>query len=98
MEEDNQNNCVFKDILETCNTSKCYDSKSLSDTQQSTIIRCSVERQDNFIASFEEDDKYEYHKDCYTAYTSKDKIARYLKNENWTETNRLMSPHLHRNG
>ena len=65
--------------METCNTSKGDDSKFLSATQQSTIIRCSGEKRNNFIACFEEDVEYKYYKDCYAAYTSKEKIARYLK-------------------
>ena len=79
MEVYDQSSCFFKDILETCNPSKRFDSKVLSTTQQSTILRCSQERQDNFIASFTEGVKYNYHKDCYAKYTSQQKIDRFLR-------------------
>lgn len=96
--EDNQNNSVFKGVLEICNTFKRYDSKFLSATLQGTIIRCIKERQDNFIASFQEDVQYEYLKDRYAAYTSKEEVTSYLKKTlKCRGTNHLTLPHLHRN-
>ena len=86
MEVYDQSSCFFKDILETCNPSKRFDSKVLSATQQSTILRCSQERQDNFIASFTEGVKYNYHKDCHAEYTSKQKIDRYLRKRKLEES------------
>ena len=81
MEGDHPISCVFKDILQTCNTLKRFDSKTLSTKQQSTIIRCSQERDDHFFSGFTESVKYSYHKDCYTEYTSKEKTNRYLKKQ-----------------
>ena len=86
MEVYDQSSYFFKDILETYTSSKRFDSKVLSATQQSTILRCSQEIQDNFNASFTEGVKYNYHKDCYTEYTSKQKIDRYLKKRKLEES------------
>ena len=81
MTGDDQISCVFKYILETWNTFKRFDSKTLSTKQQSTIIRCSQERDDHFFSGFTEGIKYSYHKDFYAKYTSKQKINQYLKKQ-----------------
>ena len=85
-EGDDQISCVFKDILGTCNTLKQFDSKTLSTKQHSTIIRCSQERDDHFFSGLTKGVKYSYDKDCYTEYTSKQKINRYLKKQNLTKS------------
>ena len=91
---DDQINCVFKDILETSNTLKRFDSKTLSTKQQSTIIRSSQDRDDHFFSGFTEGVKYNYHKDCYTEHTSKQKINRHLKKQKLdkSESSDLSSP------
>ena len=81
MKEDNQISCVFKDILETPNTLKQFDSSTLSTKQQNTIIRCSQERDDHFFLGFTESVKYSYYKDCYAEYTSKQKFSWYFKKQ-----------------
>ena len=89
------NECVFKTILDTCNIHKKYGSKELSATQKSTLQRCSQERNDGFYdTSCTDFDKWIYHTDCYSAYTSKEKIARYLKKrkKEGESSNTLCSP------
>ena len=80
MEGDHPISCVFKDILQTCNTLKRFDSKTLSTKQQSTIIRCSQERDDHFFPGFTEGISTTITRIVMLKYTSKQKINRYLKN------------------
>ena len=59
---------------------KKYDSKELSVAQNNTIQRCSMERNGNFYQTvYTEFEKQRYHNNGYCAYTSREKIARYLK-------------------
>ena len=94
MEYDVQMSCFFKDILETCNSSKRFNAKDLTATQKSTVIRCSQERQDNFIQDFADGIACSYHKDCYAEYTSRQKIERHLKKRKSEEvvSSELSSP------
>ena len=66
--------CVFQEILPTCNSSKTYADKVLSDTRIEKIKTCSEERGDSF--SFDNHETLHYHKDCYSDYTSATKIKR----------------------
>ena len=86
------NECVFRNVLDTCNITKKYGLKELSATQKSTIQQCSHKRNDGFHSTIYTDcDKWIYHTDCYSAYTSKEKIARYLKRRQ-KSSNPLNSP------
>lgn len=59
---------------------KIYGTKELCATQKSTIQQCSQERGDGFHSRIYSDfDKWIYHTCCYSAYSSRKKIARYLK-------------------
>ena len=80
-EGNDQISCVFKDILETFNTFKRFDSRTFSIKQQSTIIRYSQERDDRLFSGFKKGVKYSCHKDSYGECTSKQKINRYLKKQ-----------------
>ena len=71
--------CVFSEVLDTCDISKKFDTKELSQIQKNTIDRCSKERQDDFNETIVGVNQCFYHKDCYAAYTSSEKIARYLR-------------------
>ena len=59
---------------------KKYGYKELSEIQNNSIQRCSMERKDNlYQVVFTAFAKQRCHNDCYYAYTSREKIARYLK-------------------
>ena len=80
MEGESSKMCIFREILKICNNSKYFTSKKLSDVQKSTIVKCSQERQDEFHGKMNSEFVIrDYHKDCYAAYTSKEKIERYLR-------------------
>ena len=65
---------MFKDVLTTCHNGKTYGRKELSDIQKNTVIQSSELRKDGFqVFDFEH---WKFHVDCYSAYTSKEKIAR----------------------
>ena len=72
--------CIFQEILPTCNPSKRFADKVLSDTRIKKIHIYSTERGDNFKnhANFnvENNKPLHYHKDCYSDYTSQTKINR----------------------
>ena len=73
------NECIFRDILDTCSMNKKYGFKELSVEQSNTIQRCSMERNVSFYQTvYTKFEKRRYHNDCYCAYTSR-KIARCLK-------------------
>ena len=65
MELDNElrNECVFRDVLETCTLHKKYGAKELSSIQKSTIQRCSQERNDGFTI-YTGFSKWSCHSDC----------------------------------
>ena len=71
--------CLFKNILSTCNDSKTLAKKDLSGTQIATIVKSSNERKDGFQDKVHQNTVYKYHTDCYATYTSKEKIKRHLK-------------------
>ena len=72
--------CIFQEILPTCNPSKRFADKVLSDTRIKKIHTCSTERGDNFKnhANFnvENNKPLNYHKDCYSDYAFQTKINR----------------------
>ena len=70
------NECVFKSVLETCNISKLYGRKELSDIQKDTIVRCSKLKNDGFHCKIFDFEHWKYHINCYSAYTSKERVAR----------------------
>lgn len=74
------NECVFRDVLDTCSLNKKYGSKELSVAQNSTIQKYSMRRNDDLYQTvYSKSEERRYHNDCYWAYTSKEKISRYLK-------------------
>ena len=82
MEEDTviSNECIFRNVLDTCSINKRDRSKELSATQKSKVVRCSDERQDEFhTKNNSELSAWKYHVDCYSTNTSRERIRRYLK-------------------
>ena len=75
MEEDSVEvkECAFKDILDTCNDTKKFDTKTLSAKQFTKIEECSGKRCDEFFETLGNKSVH-YHKDCYASKTSKLKI------------------------
>ena len=74
------NECALRNIMDSCRISKRCGSKELSATQKSTIVRCSHQRQDEFhTKNNAEFSTWKYHTDCYSTYTSREKIERHLR-------------------
>ena len=72
---------------------KKYGYKELSEIQSNSIQRCSTERKDNlYEAVFTAFEKRRYHNDCYYAYTSREKIALYLKKHKLDLNTRGLEP------
>jgi len=74
------NQCILKNVLSTCKIDKTYGKKELSDTQKRTITSSSQSRGDGFHDTLNKEfEKFVYHTNCYSKYTSKEKIS-HLKN------------------
>ena len=67
--------CVFKNVLAICRNGKMYGRKELSDIQKNTIVRSSKLRNDGFHCKIFDFEHWKFHIDCYSEYTSKEKIA-----------------------
>ena len=72
------NQCLFRNVLATCNIDKSYGNKELSDIQKGTVINSSKKRGDQCFDNADNFDSFHYHTDCYSEYTSKQKISRFL--------------------
>ena len=66
-----RNECIFRDYLPVC-TIEDYAEKELTDTRREKVIQSSIRRQDILSSKLG-------HTQCYQAYTSNEKINRYLK-------------------
>ena len=76
------NECIFRDVLESCSVGKCYAVNELTKTRKETVISSSVKRKDDFHQIIQNFSTFKYHDLCYAYYNSKDKINRYLKRMN----------------
>ena len=67
------NECVFRNILDTCNTIKKHEKRVFYNTK-STIQRCSQEREDGYHCRIYSDfDEQIYCTDCYTMHAHQEK-------------------------
>ena len=76
------NECIFRDVLESCFVDKCYAVNELKKAGKETIVSSSLKRKDNFHQVIENFSIFKYHDLCYTYYTFKDKINKHLKRIN----------------
>ena len=42
------NECIFREVLETCFADKCYAVNELTKTRKDTVISSSIKRKDDF--------------------------------------------------
>ena len=78
----NHQECMFIKYLTSCSVDKVFADKDLSDTRKQAVIDSSIQREDTHIcilSTHVNDVSLPYHKLCYTAYTSKEKIERHKK-------------------
>ena len=76
------NECIFRDVLESCSVDKCYAVNELTKTRKDTVISSNIKQKDDFHKIIENFSTFKYHDLCYTYYTSKEKINRHLKRIN----------------
>ena len=80
--------CIFKGLLASCSADKQFEANPLSQIRKDKIVSSSHQRKDKFHEQIEEisSDK-RFHSHCYREYTSKEKIARWLKKVKNKEAN-----------
>lgn len=78
------NECLFRDILPTCNLN-IKNIKSVNSTHKEKIIQSSKARKDNHFNDQTEFGIDQFHHECYCEYTSKDKIRRSTKKRKQAE-------------
>ena len=74
-----RNECIFRDYLPVCTIEKDYAEEELTDTRREKVIQSSIRRQDILSSKLGDFGTLKYHTQCYQAYTSNEKINRYLK-------------------
>ena len=74
----NDQECIFKRYLTSCSADKIFPDKSLTNVRKQKVIDSSIQRKDDLYTHIN-DISLAYHKLCYTAYTSKEKIERHKK-------------------
>ena len=73
--------CTFVHILNTCSSGeKAFSAKTLSSNQIATIKESSLKRKDGFGKQIK-DGILNYHTSCYSTYTSKSKIEKFLNSK-----------------
>ena len=85
MDEPEKKKCIFTTILNSCpGGEKSFSPKPLSDYCVCIVIQSSKEREDGFATNFQSQSSelpppYQYHKSCYSSYTSESKIEKCIK-------------------
>ena len=74
----NHQECIFKKYLTSCSVNKVFADKDLTGIRKQKVIESSIQREDELYTHIN-DVSLAYHKLCYTAYTSKEKIERHKK-------------------
>ena len=78
------NQCIFREVLETCKIENPYASAALTSIRKQTVINASKQRDDSLHKDINDEDQI-YHPLCYSNYTSKEKIQRHLKRKSSSE-------------
>ena len=80
------NRCLFKQYLESCHINNQFADKELTARRKQTVIVKSIARGDSLQVDINQLTSLAYHSNCYLEYTSNEKIDRYLKRKNNSES------------
>ena len=80
------NRCLFKQYLESCHINNQFADKELTARRKQTVIVKSIARGDSLQVDINKLLSLAYHSNCYLEYTSNEKIDRYLKRKNESES------------
>ena len=80
------NRCLFKQYLESCHINNQFAGKELTARRKQTVIVKSIDRGNSLQVDINKLTSLAYHSNCYLDYTSNEKIERYLKRKNNSES------------